>query len=333
MFLRKSGCFVRACLAFGLPGWCTGHLTGLVVATVLTMMAGLGAPPTLLSAQNGAEPMATNGNQQESFDALAPVKVVQPAYPKGAGILGLQGRVTLLVAIARDGSVSHVRVEGGSPRFFTSAVDAVKQWRYQPSERDDRSTLVTVCFSRNRQYAAPPPLEPVSAVRPEYPPSLRAAGIQGGVTLLLRVEPDGRVSNVESLVGEPRLAAAADRAVREWHFAPRNQPVETQVTLDFTLPKDESGEAVVPPFAIYSPEPESNRQNSATVAKSQGTVQLHLTVRADGTIGDVTVVKSPDKQLDDEAVRTVKTWKFLPALKAGNPVPYETDVGVVFRVF
>jgi len=56
-------------------------------------------------------------------------------------------------------------------------------------------------------------------------------------------------------------------------------------------------------------------------------------IAADGTVTDVKVTKPFDKGLDESAVRTVKTWKFLPAMKAGKPVAYKTMVEISFRLF
>jgi TonB family protein len=41
--------------------------------------------------------------------------------------------VLLDVLIAPDGSVAAVRVEHGDPALVQSAIDAVKQWTYQPT--------------------------------------------------------------------------------------------------------------------------------------------------------------------------------------------------------
>jgi protein TonB len=62
-------------------------------------------------------------------------------------------------------------------------------------------------------------------------------------------------------------------------------------------------------------------------------VRLDIVVTTDGTVSDVKVTKSLDKTLDKEAVQTVRTWKFLPAMKAGKPVPFKTDVAISFRLF
>ena len=53
----------------------------------------------------------------------------------------------------------------------------------------------------------------------------------------------------------------------------------------------------------------------------QGTVQLRFVVEANGSIGDVQVVKSLESHCDKEAVRVVKSLpRFIPGKQQGRPV-------------
>jgi protein TonB len=40
-----------------------------------------------------------------------------------------------------------------------------------------------------------------------------------------------------------------------------------------------------------------------------------------------------DKGLDENAIETLRTWKFKPAMKKGKPVPVKVVVEVSFRLF
>ena len=63
-----------------------------------------------------------------------------------------------------------------------------------------------------------PPLK-IRDVRPEYPSSLRDAGVAGEVLLNATIGPDGYVSDVELVRdAHPELAGAAIAAVRDWRF-------------------------------------------------------------------------------------------------------------------
>ena len=66
-------------------------------------------------------------------------------------------------------------------------------------------------------------------------------------------------------------------------------------------------------------------------AKVQGTVQLEVVVLPNGTVGDVTVIKSLDRVfgLDDEARKAARQWRFAPGTRFGTPVA----VAVVLELF
>jgi TonB family protein len=57
-------------------------------------------------------------------------------------------------------------------------------------------------------------------------------------------------------------------------------------------------------------------------------------VRADGTVGEVCVVRSLDRRygLDDEAVKALKQWQFTPCQKDGVAVPVVVEVEMTFMI-
>jgi TonB family protein len=63
------------------------------------------------------------------------IKDVRPTYPASMREAGLTGVVPLEAIIARDGTVSWVRVLSAQvhPDFAIAAVDAVRQWRFTPT--------------------------------------------------------------------------------------------------------------------------------------------------------------------------------------------------------
>jgi TonB family protein len=69
-------------------------------------------------------------------------------------------------------------------------------------------------------------------------------------------------------------------------------------------------------------------------AKVQGGVALEAVVRADGTVGEVRVMRSLDKRygLDDEAVKALKQWQFTPGQKDGSAVPVVVAVEMTFTI-
>jgi periplasmic protein TonB len=91
----------------------------------------------------------------------------------------------------------------------------------------------------------------------------------------------------------------------------------------------ESG--VSPPKAIFQPEPEFSEE--ARKAKYQGVVTLSVIVGPDGRIHDPRVVRSLGMGLDEEALKTVKLWKFEPGKKNGQPVSVAVYIDVDFHLY
>ena len=61
------------------------------------------------------------------------VKKVIPEYPPLAKIAGVSGVVHLLGVIAKDGTIQNLELIGGHPLLARAAIDAVRQWVYQPT--------------------------------------------------------------------------------------------------------------------------------------------------------------------------------------------------------
>jgi TonB family protein len=90
------------------------------------------------------------------------------------------------------------------------------------------------------------------------------------------------------------------------------------------------GHGVTAPHLKYDPDPQYS--GVGREAKYQGTSVLWLIVGEDGAPRDIRIAKPLGMGLDDEAVRTVATWKFDPAMKDGTPVPVMINVEVNFRL-
>jgi TonB family protein len=91
------------------------------------------------------------------------------------------------------------------------------------------------------------------------------------------------------------------------------------------------GGDVSQPIPIYKPDPPYTQE--AKHAKTEGLVRLWVIVAADGTVSDVKASPGFDKGLTENAMNTVKAWKFQPAMKAGKPVPCKIMVEVQFKLF
>jgi len=67
-------------------------------------------------------------------------------------------------------------------------------------------------------------------------------------------------------------------------------------------------------------------------ANVHGMVTLYAVIHADGKVGDIRVLNSPDERLDSYAAKALARWKFVPAERAGKAVALEAVVEIPFRV-
>ena len=91
---------------------------------------------------------------------------------------------------------------------------------------------------------------------------------------------------------------------------------------------DEQG--VRGPRAIYAPNPDY--PDRARKKKIQGTVVVSILVTRDGTVSEARVASGLDRDLDEQAVKTVSTWRFEPARKEGKTVAERIQVAVDHRL-
>lgn len=71
---------------------------------------------------------------------------VVPEYPAIAKQLSLQGKVRIETTVSADGHVTNTKVIGGNPVLASSAVDAVKRWRFEPGPKET-TELIEIEFT------------------------------------------------------------------------------------------------------------------------------------------------------------------------------------------
>ncbi len=186
------------------------------------------------------------------------MKKVAPVYPPLARQAHIQGRVILKVRINKSGDVVNLQLVSGHPILAPAAIEAVKQWKYQPyllyGDPIEAETNVTVNFTLpdkppvegvvgdmpggvpegEKGGLAPQPAGPgrvrvpssveqglvITKVPPQYPPEAKDAHIQGVVLMNVIVDKEGTVSNIQLISGHPLLAPAAIDAVKQWKYKP-----------------------------------------------------------------------------------------------------------------
>jgi len=106
------------------------------ISLVALGLAALLAGSAVLPPQGKAQEASTDGSKRKVRHD------VTPAYPPLAKEMHLMGRVKLETTIGADGHVLGTKVVGGSPLLVNAAVDAMKQWRFEPGPKDTTETFV-----------------------------------------------------------------------------------------------------------------------------------------------------------------------------------------------
>jgi TonB family protein len=103
----------------------------------------------VMQALSSAPPLriAIGGNVQ----AARLINRVQPSYPEEASKEKISGTVKLHVIIAKDGKIQQIQIVSGHPLLVQAAMDAVRQWQYQPTLLNGQpvevDTQIDVVFS------------------------------------------------------------------------------------------------------------------------------------------------------------------------------------------
>jgi protein TonB len=102
---------------------------GILLETFTTMptVTGPSHPPIIAAAP--AAPIRVGGGVQMA----KLVKKVIPEYPPLAKTARVSGVVHLLGVIAKDGTIQNLQLIGGHPLLARAAIEAVRQWVYQPT--------------------------------------------------------------------------------------------------------------------------------------------------------------------------------------------------------
>jgi TonB family protein len=97
---------------------------------------------------------------------------------------------------------------------------------------------------------------------------------------------------------------------------------------DRVYEKDEPGLTMPRPLTMVKP----SYTRAALDAKIEGVVGVSAVVERDGTLDDLKVVQRLDPELDMEALRAAKEWRFAPGTKEGKPVPVRITLELTFSL-
>ena len=223
-----------------------------------------------IPAQDKKEPEQEQ-KKSEKKDIKPPklVTEVDPVYPDEARKAGIEGIVVVEATTDETGHVKSVRVLRSVPMLDQAAIDAVKQWVYEPmvinGEPKGIVFTTTVRFSLDSEGEGkvsgvasgvtgtkpavkavrdirPPKL--IKIVEPDYPEEAEKARIEGVVILEATTDIYGKVIDTKILRSVPELDQAAIDAVRQWVYEPmiidgEPQGVTFTITCTFTLDEKE----------------------------------------------------------------------------------------------
>ena len=124
----------------GFPGSGYGPVSGL----------GPSGPVGPSAPTESAGPAKNRIRQSSGVVAAKIVSRPDPIYPDWARRAGIQGDVVLHAIIGTDGRILELHVVSGNPALVRAALEAVRQWRYQPTllnnEPVEVETTITVRF-------------------------------------------------------------------------------------------------------------------------------------------------------------------------------------------
>jgi protein TonB len=131
-------------IAGGVAGGTPGGVLGGIIGSVPNAAPPPPPPPPVKAAPKR---ITIGGNVQQAKLVRQP----KPVYPPLAKQARISGVVHLAAVISKDGTIQDLKVISGHPLLIPSALEAVKQWVYQPTllngEPVEVSTQIDVNFT------------------------------------------------------------------------------------------------------------------------------------------------------------------------------------------
>lgn len=224
------------------------------------------------------------------------IKDVKPVYPQIAMAARVAGVVIIDVTIGPDGRVTDAKVLRSQPLLNQAALDAVRQWVFEPVLLNGAPTSVVKTVTVDFQLPA------------------------SFVNLLERAKQlyaEGRLDDAERELVQARTLLAQERTVVA---SPPPVPSDAPIRIGGDIKEPRKLRDVRP---AYPPD--------AYAARVQGVVILEAVIAPDGTVRDARVLRSVPL-LDQAAVDAVRQWEFTPTYLNGVAVPVIMTVTVNFTL-
>lgn len=118
--------------------------TGMTRTKITILMARLFLGIALVVALGtAARPASARAQQDTKADELTrkPKTKVSPVYPDVARRMSITGTVRLVVVVTPNGVVKSAKPLGGHPLLVNAAMDAMKQWRFEPAPAESSGVV------------------------------------------------------------------------------------------------------------------------------------------------------------------------------------------------
>jgi periplasmic protein TonB len=128
----------------GVPGGVPGGQMGGVIGGVLGGIAGTVKP--VAPAAHSKAPVRVGGRVRRP----QVIKQIPPRYPTLARDAHITGEVVIDAVLDEHGNVTEMKVLSGPPLFYSAALEALSQWKYEPTYLNDEpisvQLIVTITF-------------------------------------------------------------------------------------------------------------------------------------------------------------------------------------------
>jgi len=136
----------------GVPGGVPGGTPGGVLGGIIGSVPSAAPPPPPPPKKEEPKPVTPQRIRiGGSVQQAKLIRQIRPNYPPLAKQARISGTVELKAIIAKDGTIQDLKVIRGHPLLVQAALDAVKQWIYQPTllngEPVEVETTVDVNFT------------------------------------------------------------------------------------------------------------------------------------------------------------------------------------------
>ncbi len=283
------------------------------------------------------------------------LRKVDPKYPEEALKVKVEGKVVIEATTNIAGDVVEAKVLQGHPLLRQAALEAIKQWKYEPYivEGEKKPVQFTVMMnfrlpreSTDKPIALSAQQSPklIKRVEPKYPPEALKAGVSGKVVIEATTGKEGDVTDTVVIDGHPLLNPAALEALRQWKYEPYlidgvKKPVKFTVVMNFKLYKEEkTGTDAEAPLAVSSDQQPKlikkvNPEYPEDALKEgiQGKVVIEATTDKEGKVVEAKVIDG-HPLLNLAALKALKQWEYEPYIIDGQKKAVKFTVVMNFHL-